>query len=98
MPTIKANKINLKDNYPELNSFVQSEEYKTFEKEADLLLMLRVRIKQIIEERHLTQQELAQKMGVKQPQLSRLVSGKGGFSWKTLEKFCIATGTNLELK
>jgi DNA-binding Xre family transcriptional regulator len=89
--------ISLKENYPKLQDLIDSQEYKDYGKEDDLLLMLRVRIKQIIAQKRLTQEQLANKMGVKQPQLSRLVSGKGGFSWKTLERFCIATNTKLEI-
>ncbi|MEM1312034.1 MAG: helix-turn-helix transcriptional regulator [Patescibacteria group bacterium] len=97
MPS-KIKKINLNDNYSELNKLINSQEYIDYNAQDDMLLTLRVRIKQIIERKKLTQEQLASKMGVKQPQLSRLVSGKGGFSWKTLEKFCIATGTKLDLK
>jgi predicted XRE-type DNA-binding protein len=89
-------KDSIKKTYPKIYKLLESEEFKEMEREETIALMLAVKIRQIMEEKHLTQTILAQKMGVTQPQVARLVSGRG-FSWKTLQKFCIATDTRIDL-
>ena len=97
MPKLKIVKIDLRENYPELYDLINSEEYKRYDQEQMLQFNLRQKIRQIIKQSKLTQEELSEKMGMKQPQLSRFISGKKGFSWKTLEKFCLATGAKIDL-
>ena len=45
----------------------------------------------------LTQQEIAEKMGTKTPNVSRLESGKGNPTYKTLVRYAKACGFNLEM-
>jgi DNA-binding Xre family transcriptional regulator len=88
--------VNLAQAYPDLNSFMNSKEFTDIHAEQNLLLNLRVRIKQIMTKQKLTQEALAEKMGVNQNQVHRLVAGKSGFTFKTIQKFCIATETKLD--
>lgn len=44
-PTPIIKKVNLKSLYPKLHEITQSEDYKLYEKEADILLALRIKIK-----------------------------------------------------
>jgi DNA-binding Xre family transcriptional regulator len=88
--------INLSQTYPDLNNFMNSKEFTDIHAEQNLLLNLRVRIKQIMTKQKLTQEALAEKMGVNQNQVHRLVAGKSGFTFKTIQKFCIATETKLD--
>jgi len=97
MPKLKIVTIDLRDNYPELYDLINSDEYKKLIQEEERLFEMRQKIRQIIKQSNLTQEELSNKMGIKQPQLSRFISGKKGFSWKTLEKFCLATGAKIDL-
>ena len=88
--------INLAQNYPDLNRFINDKEFIESYREENLLPNIRVRIKQIMTIQKLTQEALALKMGVNQNQVHRLVAGKTGFNFKTLVKFCVATGTKLD--
>ena len=97
MSKIKITTVDLKTSYPELDKFIKSDKFKQTYNEENLLLRIRNRIKQIIEEKQLTQDQLAQKMGVDQKQVHRLIAGKGGFTLSTLQKFCYATESKLEL-
>ena len=97
MSKAKIITIDLRQNYPEIYELINSDEYKKLIKEEEELFQMRQKIRQIIKQSKLTQEELSQKMGMKQPQLSRFISGKKGFSWKTLEKFCLATGAKIDL-
>jgi DNA-binding Xre family transcriptional regulator len=88
--------INLAQTYPDLNRLINDKEFIESYKEENLLLNIRVRIKQIMTKQKLTQDTLALKMGVNQNQVHRLVAGKTGFHFKTLLRFCVATGTKLD--
>lgn len=46
----------------------------------------------------LTQEELAERMGTKQPVVARLESGRVSPSAKTLQRFAQATGTTLRIR
>ena len=97
MSNLKITSIDLNTGYSELSEFVKSDKFKQIYAEENLMLRIRNRIKQIIEEKQLTQDQLAEKMGVDQKQVHRLIAGKGGFTFTTLQKFCYATDSRLEL-
>ena len=97
MSNLKIITIDLNASYPELSEFVKSDKFKQVYAEENLMLRIRNRIKQIIEEKQLTQDQLAERMGVDQKQVHRLIAGKGGFTFTTLQKFCYATDSKLEL-
>jgi DNA-binding Xre family transcriptional regulator len=97
MSKLKITNIDLATNYSILDKFIESDKFKKVYAEENLMLRIRNRIKEIIEQKHLTQDELAQKMGVDQKQVHRLIAGKGGFTFATLQKFCYATDSSLEL-
>ena len=97
MSNVVPTKINLNNNYPELSEFIESNKLKKVYAQENLTFQIRIRIKQIIKEQELTQDQLAERMGVDQKQVHRLISGKGGFTLNTLQKFCYATGSRLEL-
>jgi predicted XRE-type DNA-binding protein len=94
----KINKINLIDNYPELHNLINSQEYKdydTIENDREVLL---ARMREILEQKRITKEELAKRMHTKVTSISRLLNGdRPNFSIKTIIQFCIATDTSLEL-
>lgn len=47
--------------------------------------------------RGLTQEQLAKKVGTKQPSISKIEGGKGGFSWKFLKKIAKALDAQLSV-
>ena len=64
--------------------------------EALLKSDLALRISQLIEERHLTQKEAANLLGVAQPNISKLMRGElRGFSVGRLMRFLVALGQNI---
>ncbi|WP_248851004.1 helix-turn-helix domain-containing protein [Thiomicrospira microaerophila] len=46
----------------------------------------------------LTQEEIAQKIGTKKSNISRLESGTGNPGWKTLQKYAHACGFKIQLQ
>lgn len=58
--------INLSQTYPDLNEFMNSKELTDTHAEQNLLFNRMVHIKQIVTKQKLTQETLAQKMGVNQ--------------------------------
>ncbi len=56
---------------------------------------LSVKIKMHRERLGLTQRQIAEKMGVPQPTITRMESGEGGINTNTLEKFCLVAGLEL---
>lgn len=70
------------------------EEYESLKAEFDVareLIHARVRA-------HLTQAEVARRMGTTQSVIARLESGTKSSNLKTLEKFAIATGSHLQVR
>jgi len=57
---------------------------------------LSVKIKMHRERLGLSQRELAEKMGVPQPTITRMESGESGINSTTLEKFCEVTGLEID--
>ena len=69
-------------------------EYDDLEEEFQL-------IQSLIEMREtsgLTQEEIAQKMGTKKSNISRLEKGNGNPGWKTLQKYAHACGFKIQLQ
>ena len=84
--------------YNQLKKFTSSDYYKKYSQIADLLLDIRIEIIKFMKANNLTQDQLAQKMGVDQKQVHRMISGNNNISFATLQKFCVATGAKLEMK
>ena len=79
-----------------LEDFIDSVGFQEHEVGYKLSLDLAVKIKKYREEYKVPKSTLAKKMKVTQPFLSRLENGKQSFSIKTLEKFLVASGLQLE--
>lgn len=80
-----------------LQRIIRSPEFQTYYKERTLVTDLAVKIKMTREKLGWTQEFLAKKMNVPQSSVARMESGTEGISTTTLEKFCNATGTKLEI-
>ncbi len=75
------------------NSEVKAE-YDKLEPEFELIeTLLAMRKKS-----HLTQDEIAQKMGTQKGNISRLEKGNGNPSWKTLQNYAKACGFEIHMK
>ena len=58
-----------------------------------------VSLRRMIEERKLTQREAAERMGISQPDVSKLLRGRlGGFSLERLFEFVRALGNDVEIR
>lgn len=84
---IKVEKINLQEEYTELYDFIKSDDFQDYAKKADLLLTVKIKIKQIRQKQKLTQKQIAEKSGVEEQELSRLLSPKFDDSELTQEEF-----------
>ena len=81
-----------------LNEKLKDKEFKEGYEEERLALQLAEKISQLRKSKHLTQTELAQRMGTSQQAVSRIESAAyDGFSFKTLEKIAMATHTRLDI-
>ena len=90
--------MSINSKYNQLKEFTNSDYYKKYAQTADILLEIRIEIIKFMKTNNLTQDQLAQKMGVDQKQIHRMVSGNNNISFPTLQKFCVATGARLEMK
>lgn len=77
-----------------LKKLLENEEFIKFHSEQSLIRDIAVQIEKIRRQQELSQIELAQRMGVDQAVISRVVNGKN-FTLKTLEKFCVATNSKI---
>ena len=90
--------MSINSKYNPIKEFANSDYYKKYAQTADLLLDIRIEILKFMKANNLTQDQLAQSMGVDQKQVHRMVSGSSNISFRTLQKFCVATGAKLEMK
>lgn len=82
--------------YSKLKALVNTPEYKKAYQERTKNTKLGIKMRQQRIKLKLTQQELANSMGVLQPVIARIESGESGVTSQTINKFCIATGLDLE--
>lgn len=75
---------------------LQAPEAKAYISKRHAEIDLSVKIKKHRERLGLSQRELAEKMGVPQPTITRMESGESGINSNTLEKFCEVTGLEID--
>ena len=80
----------------EIREYLKDPEVKAYMKKRQAEIDLSVKIKMHRERLGFSQRELAEKMGVPQPTITRMESGESGISSTTLEKFCEVTGLEIE--
>jgi len=88
MSTTKTSKERILDH-------LKDPETKSYMAKRGAEIDLAVKIKMHRERLGLTQRQLAEKMGVPQPTITRMESGEGGINTGTLEKFCLVAGLEL---
>ncbi|MEI6728963.1 MAG: helix-turn-helix domain-containing protein [bacterium] len=81
----------------EIRDHLQDPEAKAYISKRQAEIDLAVKIKMHRERLGLSQRELAEKMGVPQPTITRMESGDSGINTSTLEKFCQVTGLEIDL-
>jgi transcriptional regulator with XRE-family HTH domain len=87
MPTPSKNRILENLQNPEAKAYISKRHAE---------IDLSVKIKKHRERLGLSQRELAEKMGVPQPTITRMESGESGINSTTLEKFCEVTGLEID--
>jgi len=89
MPTTKTAKERILEhlNNPDAKAYISKRKAE---------IDLSVKIKMHRERLGLSQRELAEKMGVPQPTITRMESGESGINSTTLEKFCEVTGLEID--
>ena len=80
-----------------LKEDLKDQEFKKAFEEADLPVRLAVQIAKARERAHLTQAQLARKIGTKQQAISRIESGDQNLTLATLQRIAEATGTSAEV-
>jgi ribosome-binding protein aMBF1 (putative translation factor) len=91
---MKSNKTN---SHQFIQEIIQSQDFIEYDKLEGIRLDVKTRIKQIRRAKNLTQEQLAEKMGVKQSYIAGLETGKRHPTLETLNKFCVAIGGRLEI-
>jgi DNA-binding Xre family transcriptional regulator len=81
-----------------IENLINSQEYKEYHEKQHASRLILARMQEIMEQKKITQEELANRMEMKQSSISRLLSGnRPNFSVETLLKFCNATKSNFTL-
>jgi len=81
-----------------LREELKDPEFKRHYEDERQALKLAIKIAALREQKGLSQQELAQRMGTSQQAISRIESGEyEGFTLKTLEKIAAATGMKVKI-
>lgn len=75
------------------DEIIKSESFKEYYNEQHTILMVSVLLQEAMEKKHLTQSVIAERMGISQADVSKVLSGKKeNITIKTLQKFCNAIG------
>jgi predicted transcriptional regulator len=74
---------------------IQSKKFQEYHAESRRKLEVLVQMEKIRQELGLTQTELAEKMNLRQNDISNILNGKRNFTFSTLEKFCLATNSKI---
>ena len=81
-----------------LREELKDPEFKRYYEDERQALKLAIKIAALREQKGLSQQELAKRMGTSQQAISRIESGEyEGFTLKTLEKIAEATGMKVKI-
>lgn len=80
-----------------LKENLKDPEFKKAFEEADLPARLAIQIAKARERAHLTQAQLARRIGTKQQAISRVESGDNNITIEFLQRIANATGTNAEV-
>ena len=80
-----------------LREDMKNPEFKKAFKEADLPIRLAIQIAEAREKAHLTQAQLARKIGTKQQAISRVESGEQNITIGLLQKIAGAIGASVEV-
>jgi predicted XRE-type DNA-binding protein len=90
--SISTNKIKI------FEDLINSDDYQKSSKEFYRSQLILARMNEIMSQKNLTQEELAFRMNMSQPNLSNILSGKKPkFSIDTIIRFCEATDSKLEI-
>lgn len=92
--TTPSTTLEARDN---LKKLVATKEFQNYHSLESIRLHIALRMKKIREDKNMTQNQLAQKMGVNQSYIVGLESGKRHPNITTLSKFCQAVGGQLEI-
>ena len=81
-----------------IENLINSEEYKTSSKKFYKTQLIIAQMNEIIEKKHLRQEDVAKRMEMSQSNLSRLLNGnRPKFSFETIMRFCDATESSFTL-
>jgi predicted XRE-type DNA-binding protein len=93
MPKVKKNEATIA-----IDNLIKSKEYQDYHDSTNVVRLLIANMQEVMEKKNITIEELASKMQVSKPYISKIMyGGKTNFTIKTLIKFCVATDSRLVL-